>query len=68
MGDLGKIHQLIIPMGGHNAIINIEVVVMTWIVIRHPDRLRHLPPAAKAASFPARCRSWANSWSTSSTP
>ena len=32
MGDLGRIHQLIIPIGGHNAVINLEVVVMTWIV------------------------------------
>jgi len=33
MGELGKIHQLIIPFFGYNITINIEVVVMTWIVI-----------------------------------
>ncbi len=33
MGDLGRIHQLIIPMGGHVATLNLEVIVMTWIVI-----------------------------------
>jgi len=32
MNELGKIHQLIIPLFGHNITINIEVVVMTWIV------------------------------------
>lgn len=33
MGELGKIHQLIIPFLGHDITINLEVVVMTWIVI-----------------------------------
>ncbi len=33
MDELGKIHQLIIHLGGHNITINIEVVIMTWIVI-----------------------------------
>jgi F-type H+-transporting ATPase subunit a len=32
MGELGRLHQLIIPVFGHNITINIEVVVMTWIV------------------------------------
>jgi F-type H+-transporting ATPase subunit a len=32
MKELGKIHQLIIPLFGHNITINLEVVVMTWIV------------------------------------
>ena len=32
MRELGKIHQLIIPLFGHNITINIEVVIMTWIV------------------------------------
>jgi F-type H+-transporting ATPase subunit a len=32
MGELGRIHQLIIPVFGHNITINLEVVVMTWIV------------------------------------
>jgi F-type H+-transporting ATPase subunit a len=32
MGELGKLHQLIIPVFGHNITINLEVMVMTWIV------------------------------------
>ncbi len=32
MKELGKIHQLIIPFFGHQIAINLEVVVMTWIV------------------------------------
>jgi len=32
MQDLGRIHQLIINLPGHKAAINIEVVVMSWIV------------------------------------
>ena len=32
MGELGKLHQLIIPVWGHNITINLEVVFMTWIV------------------------------------
>ena len=32
MKELGKFHQLIIPFFGHNITINLEVVVMTWIV------------------------------------
>ncbi|CAB1055596.1 ATP synthase F0 sector subunit a (EC [Olavius sp. associated proteobacterium Delta 1] len=32
MGDLGKLHQLIIPFLGHNITINLEVIAMTWIV------------------------------------
>ena len=32
MGELGRIYQLIIPVLGHNITINLEVVVMTWIV------------------------------------
>jgi F-type H+-transporting ATPase subunit a len=33
MQELGKIHQLIIPFMGRDIIFNIEVMVMTWIVI-----------------------------------
>ena len=33
MGELGKIHQLIIPVFGYNITINLEVIIMTWIVI-----------------------------------
>jgi F-type H+-transporting ATPase subunit a len=33
MQDLGRIHQLILPLGDFRAAINLEVVVMTWIVI-----------------------------------
>jgi F-type H+-transporting ATPase subunit a len=32
MQDLGKIHQLIIPLFGHNITINLEVMIMSWIV------------------------------------
>jgi len=32
MEELGKIHQLIIPFFGHNIALNLEVIVMTWIV------------------------------------
>ena len=32
MEELGKIHQLIIPVLGHNIALNLEVIVMTWIV------------------------------------
>jgi F-type H+-transporting ATPase subunit a len=32
MEELGKIHQLIIPLFGHNIALNLEVIVMTWIV------------------------------------
>jgi F-type H+-transporting ATPase subunit a len=33
MNELGKIHQLIVPFLGHNMTFNLEVIVMTWIVI-----------------------------------
>jgi F-type H+-transporting ATPase subunit a len=33
MGELGRIHQLVFPLFGHTAAVNIEVVVMTWIVM-----------------------------------
>jgi F-type H+-transporting ATPase subunit a len=33
MGELGRIHQLLVPVGGLRLAINLEVVVMTWIVI-----------------------------------
>lgn len=33
MEDLGKIYQLIIPMMGHNITLNLDVILMTWIVI-----------------------------------
>jgi F-type H+-transporting ATPase subunit a len=32
MDELGKLHQLIIPFFGHNITINLEVILMTWIV------------------------------------
>jgi len=32
MGELGKLHQLIIPFFGYDITINLEVVLMTWIV------------------------------------
>ncbi len=33
MGELGLIHQLIIPIGSYRITLNLEVIVMTWIVI-----------------------------------
>ncbi len=33
MQELGKIHQLIVPLCGHNMTFNLEVILMTWIVI-----------------------------------
>ena len=33
MRDLGRIHQLIIPLGDYKMTFNLEVIVMTWIVI-----------------------------------
>jgi len=51
MGELGRIHQLIIPFFGHNITINLEVVLMTWIVIVmlllfgfFASRKRHIQP------------------------
>ena len=32
MEELGKIHQLIIPLFGHNIALNLDAIVMTWIV------------------------------------
>jgi F-type H+-transporting ATPase subunit a len=32
MGELGKLHQLIIPVFGYKITINLEVIIMTWIV------------------------------------
>ena len=31
MGELGRIHQLIIPVFGHSMAFNLEVILMTWI-------------------------------------
>ena len=31
MGELGRIHQLIIPVFGHSVTFNLEVILMTWI-------------------------------------
>jgi F-type H+-transporting ATPase subunit a len=31
MGELGRIHQLIIPIFGHDMTFNLEVILMTWI-------------------------------------
>ncbi len=33
MEDLGKIHQLIVPVFGHEMTFNLEIILMTWIVI-----------------------------------
>ena len=33
MGEIGALHQLLIPLGGYTITINLEVLLMTWIVI-----------------------------------
>ena len=33
MHDLGRVHQLIIPIGDYKMTFNLEVILMTWIVI-----------------------------------
>jgi F-type H+-transporting ATPase subunit a len=33
MNELGKIYQLIVPVGGVNLAFNLDVILMTWIVI-----------------------------------
>jgi F-type H+-transporting ATPase subunit a len=33
MHELGKLHQLIIPVFGHKMVFNLETIVMTWIVM-----------------------------------
>ena len=33
MGELGKLHQLIISFMGYDLAFNLEVILMTWIVI-----------------------------------
>ena len=33
MEELGKIHQILISVGGYKMTFNLEVIIMTWIVI-----------------------------------
>jgi F-type H+-transporting ATPase subunit a len=33
MEELGKVYQLIVPFFGHNMTFNLDVIIMTWIVI-----------------------------------
>jgi F-type H+-transporting ATPase subunit a len=33
MGDLGRIHQLLVPLGDYRMTFNIEAILMAWIVI-----------------------------------
>lgn len=33
MNEIGRIHQLIIPVGGYKLAFNLDVIMMTWIVI-----------------------------------
>ena len=33
MEELGKVHQLIIPLFGHNMVFNLDAIVYTWIVM-----------------------------------
>ncbi|MGB5986174.1 MAG: F0F1 ATP synthase subunit A [Desulfobacterales bacterium] len=32
MEDLGRVYQLLIPVGGHTIVLNLNVILMTWIV------------------------------------
>lgn len=32
MGNLGQIHQLVIPVAGYNIVLNIEAIAMAWVV------------------------------------
>jgi len=32
MEDLGRVYQLLIPVGGHTVVLNLNVILMTWIV------------------------------------
>ena len=33
MEELGKVHQLIFPLFGHNMVFNLDAIVFTWIVM-----------------------------------
>ncbi|MFP4159871.1 MAG: F0F1 ATP synthase subunit A [Desulfobacterales bacterium] len=51
MEDLGKIHQLIVNLSGYEMTFNLDILVMTWIVIigvlifgRYAAKNRHLIP------------------------
>jgi len=33
MNELGRVHQLIVPLFGHNMIFNLEAIAMAWIVM-----------------------------------
>lgn len=33
MEELGKVHQLIIPLFGHNMVFNLDAIIFTWIVM-----------------------------------
>ena len=33
MNELGKIYQLIIPVGGHTMVFNLDAIIMSWLVI-----------------------------------
>ena len=44
MEELGKIHQLLIPIGNYKMTFNLEVILMTWIVILILILFGYLPP------------------------
>ena len=52
MGELGRIHQLIIPVFGYNMTFNLEVILMTWIAFAVIMLLRFLS-ARKRGMVPA---------------
>ena len=59
MEDLGRIHQIIVPFFGHNMTFNLEVMIMTWIVIFSLLCFGFLA-AKKRVCFPVRYRWWEN--------
>ena len=52
MDELGKLHQLIIPFFGHNITINLEVILMTWIVFAIADHNRSGCASSKKSILP----------------
>ena len=50
MGELGKLHQLIIPFFGHDVTVNLEVVVMI-----RPTIVRDPLPDAALWEYPSAC-------------
>ena len=67
MEELGKIHQLIITVFGYPITLNLELIVMTWIVVTMLLAFSATWPAGKRRSFRGLFRSWGNCSYPSST-